>query len=258
MVMRNGPRRSSFMWGSSTHNTRIERLWVEVGTQFVRRWRGFFWRLERLHQLDVNRPEHLWLLHVMFLDSINADCDEFQTNWNNHPMAGHETYEKSPNASLGRYRDDCEGLHPDTIAQYYGVYGKRRAAGEAGAGNPPDEEVPAALEDQIALDQNPQIRHDAIEVPDHRNPFSDDTGSESLFFELLAEVVEEEVIPTGYGVLPEEWGEDGYPDVEILTAGKRGKTKIRVSLANPIWRQRAELWVQALNVLSHFNNLGEE
>ncbi|KAJ7042188.1 hypothetical protein C8F04DRAFT_946252, partial [Mycena alexandri] len=248
----------------STHNTRIERLWVEVGTQFVRRWRGFFSRLERLHHLDINRPEHLWLLHAMFLDSINADCTEFQTNWNNHPMAGHQTYDKSPNdlrflgqARLGRYRDDCEGVHPDTIAQYYGVHGKRRAAGPAGAGHPPDEEadqVPAALDDQIALDQNPQIRHDAIDVPDHRNPFSEDTVSENTFFELLAAVMAEEIIPAGYGVLPAEWGEDNYPDVETLRAGKRGTTKIRVSLANPIWRQRAELWVQALKVLSHFNN----
>jgi hypothetical protein len=31
---------------SSTHNTRIERLWVEVGTQFAQRWRGFFSQLE--------------------------------------------------------------------------------------------------------------------------------------------------------------------------------------------------------------------
>lgn len=81
----------------STHNTRIERLWVEVGTQFVRRWRGFFSRLERLHQLDVDKPEHLWLLHTLFLDAINVDCVEFRTNWNNHPMARHETYDKSPN-----------------------------------------------------------------------------------------------------------------------------------------------------------------
>ena len=60
----------------------------------------------------------------------------------------------------------------------------------------------------------------------------------------------QETVPVGYGVLPEEWDEDGYPDVEILSAGK--KTQINVSLAHPIWLQRAKLWVQGLNVLGHF------
>ena len=66
----------------STHNTRIERLWVEVGTQFVRRWRAFFQRLERLHYLDPSKPEHLWLLHSCFLDEINLDAEQFSDDWN--------------------------------------------------------------------------------------------------------------------------------------------------------------------------------
>ncbi|KAJ7487940.1 hypothetical protein FB451DRAFT_1025194 [Mycena latifolia] len=247
---------------SSTRNTRIERLWVEVGSQFVRRWRGFFSRLERLHHLDVDKPEHLWLLHTLFLDAINYDCTEFQTNWNAHPMDGHETHNKSPSdmrllgqARLGLYRDDCDGLHPDTIDKYYGVSGAERI-GQPGAGNPPDEDNDQpGLVDRIGGDQVAQIRHEAIDVPDHRNPFSDDSATESLFFGVLSEVVRQDVTPVGYGLLPEEWDEDGYPDVEILRAGKQMKTKIRVSLAHPIWRQRAKLWVQGLNVLSHFNGM---
>ncbi|KAJ7798317.1 hypothetical protein B0H14DRAFT_2618014 [Mycena olivaceomarginata] len=54
-----GLHRASFMWGSSTH-TPYPRLWVEVGSQFARRWRAFFYRLEALHGLDHTNPHHLW------------------------------------------------------------------------------------------------------------------------------------------------------------------------------------------------------
>ncbi|KAJ7800219.1 hypothetical protein B0H13DRAFT_1673037 [Mycena leptocephala] len=235
-------------------------LWVEVGSQFVRRWRGFFSRLERLHHLDVDKPEHLWLLQTLFLDSINADCIEFQTNLNAHPMNGHETFNESPNdmrllgqAQLGVYRDDCEGLHPDTIEKYYGVFGAERF-GQSGAGHPPDEDVEhPSLAERIGVEHGPQVRHEAIDVPDHRNPFSNDSEAETKFFRVLTEVVKQKITPAGYGLLSEEWDEDGYPDVEILCAGKQMKTKIQVSLAHPIWAQRARFWVQGLNGLWHFN-----
>jgi hypothetical protein len=80
----------------STRNSRIERLWVEVGTQFARRWRAFFTRLERRHFLNRKNPAHLWLLHSLFLDLINDDCRKFQEDWNAHPMSGPGTNDKSP------------------------------------------------------------------------------------------------------------------------------------------------------------------
>lgn len=61
---------------------------MEVGTHFARQWRAFFTRLERIHLLDIENPVHLWLLHALFLDSINADCKDFQDTWNSHSVRG--------------------------------------------------------------------------------------------------------------------------------------------------------------------------
>lgn len=99
MIILRGLDRASFMWGSSVFNTRIERLWVEVGRQFARAWRAFFRRLERLHLLDRSNTRHLWLLHFLFLDAINSDCLDFQNDWNSHPISG-AGHNQSPNVNI--------------------------------------------------------------------------------------------------------------------------------------------------------------
>jgi len=88
---------------SSTRNCHIERLWVEVGAQFARRWRAFFMRLEHTHMLNPGDPNHLWLLHALFLDDIDEDCQAFRDEWNCHPISGPGTNNKSPQVSVACY-----------------------------------------------------------------------------------------------------------------------------------------------------------
>ncbi|KAL5528454.1 hypothetical protein ACEPAF_7590 [Sanghuangporus sanghuang] len=97
MIFLCGENRASFIWGTSTRNTRIERFWVEVGKQFVRRWKAFFQRLEDLHGLDIDNTQHLWLLHKLFLPNINDDCKMFRREWNAHACRGSSTLNQNPN-----------------------------------------------------------------------------------------------------------------------------------------------------------------
>lgn len=125
MILLRGLYRASFMWGSSTHNSRIERLWVEVGTQFARRWRAFFLRLEQHHYLDCSNPRHLWLIHVLFLDEINRDCESFRQDWNAHPLSGQgKGANQSPNVSTSNIAILCSAQIFNL--EGYSVYGPIR------------------------------------------------------------------------------------------------------------------------------------
>ena len=88
MILLRGVNRASFMWGPSVFNTRIERLWLEVGKRFVRQWRAFFFRLEKCHLLKRQDQHHRWLLHHLFLGFINEDCEKFCDEWNSHLISG--------------------------------------------------------------------------------------------------------------------------------------------------------------------------
>ncbi|KAJ7199990.1 hypothetical protein GGX14DRAFT_372703 [Mycena pura] len=147
MVKYRGPNRGSFTWGGSTRNTPIERFWVDVGAQFARRWRAFFTRLERLHGLDWDDPQHIWLLHLLFLHLVDADCKTFQSEWNRHPISRRQNnraplvpvlqYHGGQSNQLlllqdmrflgevehGVYADDFSVVHPQTF-QHYGDDGK--------------------------------------------------------------------------------------------------------------------------------------
>ena len=154
-------------------------------------------------------------------------------------------------AQLGSYQDDCEGIHPNTIAKYYGTDGhSERYLGETGAGHPSDERV-GDLANRLHEHQSRNVKHDAITVPSHANPFTSNSGAQRTFCSVLADVVRHNVIPSSYGVLPEEWTDGLYPDTEQLIVGRKRKP-ITLLLADPIWKAQAIQWVQGLSVLSQF------
>ena len=80
----------------SVHNIRIERLWVEVGRTIVAKWKPFFEALEARHGLRVDSAGHVWLLHHLFLRSLNGDVVEWAEHWNCHVMRLREQRDNAP------------------------------------------------------------------------------------------------------------------------------------------------------------------
>jgi hypothetical protein len=89
------------------------------------------------------------------------------------------------------YRDDHRGLPADTINQFYGV----------------------------AEQQQAQVQHEAINMPDHANFFTNNE-SEVKFLMALHKVIDDDIVPAGYGVFCDEWEDGAYPSFETLCVGK--------------------------------------
>jgi hypothetical protein len=106
---------------------------------------------------------------------------------------------------------------------------------------------------RINSDQRRHVRHEGVHVPQHGNPFSD-SEEEDKFFQVLAGVVEQGIEPEGYGLYADEWEDGSYPIWESIKLGKRAGKEIHVSLQEPLWKCRAVLWVQGINVLAHFHD----
>lgn len=90
--------------------------------------------------------------------------------------------------------------------------------------------------------------HDAVVIPDVTNPFSDDELMHA-FTTALEIVREQEMLPEGYGLLPEEWDDDEYPAYWVIKSGRRGKD-LTISLPDARWQARSELWGQALDTVN--------
>ncbi|TDL13950.1 hypothetical protein BD410DRAFT_734694 [Rickenella mellea] len=91
-----GVERGSYIWGRSVHNIRIERAWADMTAGFGGKWKTFFQELEQFCGLEVDRPEHIWLLHFLFLDAINEDALQWAESWNAHTLQIRGSRNQSP------------------------------------------------------------------------------------------------------------------------------------------------------------------
>lgn len=66
------------------HNTRIERLWVDLKVQLIHKWVEFFTLLELSHGLIITNQNHKWLLQHLFIGPINEEMGRFVHAWNHH------------------------------------------------------------------------------------------------------------------------------------------------------------------------------
>ncbi|KAJ7149387.1 hypothetical protein C8R43DRAFT_1096902 [Mycena crocata] len=82
--------------GLSVHNVRIERLWVDVTAQVGAAWADRFILLELRYGLDINSIAHIWLLHFLFLATINSELAFFAESWNQHRIQIRNGPNRSP------------------------------------------------------------------------------------------------------------------------------------------------------------------
>ena len=141
-----------------------------------------------------------------------------------------------------------------------------RAPGQTGAGHAPEDTEPNVTDDENSehAQQNileagheahleagyaNEFNHEAVDVPEGHSPF----GTEEIkddFIAALEMAREMDAVPYGYGLHPEEQGEEGYPTLEIIRSAKRGRREVEVGLPDHIWRPRAILWAQGLDVMT--------
>jgi len=161
--------------------------------------------------------------------------------------------------SQGVYVDEYDDVNPHILEQFYGVVGKPtvREAGQTGAGHGSDDDEDFTQvdadedwvdEDEAHAETQPNIRHEPVPVPSNNNPFT--SAQFQHFNAAFHRCMVENLLPSGYGICPEEWVNGTYPTMENIPTGRRGSKELSIRLTDEIWRPRAEKWVRGLYLLN--------
>ena len=106
MILHRGVDTNAFITGSSTHNTRIERLWRDMRNHTIQAYIQLFRQFETEGMLLTNLL-HIYTLQFIFIPLINADLLQFINMWNKHKLSSE--HNRTPEQLM--YYD-----HLDTIA----------------------------------------------------------------------------------------------------------------------------------------------
>ncbi|KIJ06238.1 hypothetical protein PAXINDRAFT_20559 [Paxillus involutus ATCC 200175] len=122
----------------------------------------------------------------------------------------------------------------------HGIYDNELQTITTGGGRTDtDSEQNRPSESQAQQDQLRNVRHEAVEVPARPSPFT--VEDEEAFFSILERIINENIVPDGYGLLEGEIDEEDAEMVEIIPFGTRGSKSFAVSLTDPIWTARITL-----------------
>ncbi|KAJ3730382.1 hypothetical protein C8R42DRAFT_568622, partial [Lentinula raphanica] len=75
--------------------------WVDVSVSISQHWNNYFSELEAHHYLDINNPNHIWLLQYLFMDTINQALAFWAESWNNHRITQRDGPSRSPEDMWG-------------------------------------------------------------------------------------------------------------------------------------------------------------
>ena len=103
---------SAVITGSSTHNTRIERMWRDVYRCVSVSFCDAFHQLEEDGHLDVLNEVDMYCLHLVYIKKIDRCLKLFTESWNNHPLSTEQN--RTPNQLFIEGALQQQALHPTT------------------------------------------------------------------------------------------------------------------------------------------------
>jgi hypothetical protein len=105
---------------------------------------------------------------------------------------------------------------------------------------------------QLSSEESRHVRHPPVKVPTKCPPFQD-VETEDLFWEAVSlAMTDEQSFPVGYGVLPDEWEQDTYPEFHYIGTTRKQSDVFNIALPSQLWYPRAVEWVTALHIMESF------